>query len=181
MKTEGLKKSRWRSIARKLLKGILWFLVSLILLVILVLVSIWKIVPEKTLKHILVNQVSRATGRPFQLDGIRINPFGGLDMSGITLGFTEAENVKDGALFHLDRLSLRFRLLGLLKRRIEITQVLIDGPQIRIIPLVPDSTKVKEKPAARDSVSMKPMPFSINLFSLVLSNFRMRLHPSPPS
>lgn len=178
-KNNSSSKSR-RRIGRRLLwaVGIALFLVLAFHLLIRVLF------PEEKIRALISEQVQAATGRRFELDRISWSLLGSLDMEGVRLGFTEAENRPNEFLVRLSRARLRFRLLPLFGRKLQISDVLLDRPEIHLIPAVlegpaaePDSSQslVETGDAKPDGGKTDALPVSMGLFRFRLSDFRLRM------
>jgi len=142
--------------------------------------------PEHKIRALLADQIYQATGRPFEVDRISWSLLGALDLEGVRLGFTEAEGKPDAYLVQMERGRLRFRLLPLLKKQLQVSDILLDTPQIHLIPAVlasqdtlsgVSSNTPKSKVSEIDTSSFKKesLPISMGLSKFNLKDFRLRI------
>ncbi len=169
---------------KRFLKFLFWmFLVLASLIVILSLVFRYAYPPSK-LKILIAKKVTQTTGRNFRIADLSFNPFGRLDIRGVELGFDPAQKMGDQVFLKLGKLSLKFRLLPLLKRKIEIKEILIEAPELYLIPSVSlkkEEVQTTDRTAENTSQTLKPLPVSLGLFSLQLNDFRFRVRFSDPN
>ena len=172
---KGVSRASWK---KWLLKLFLWIVIALAGLslsgVVLLLVF-----PEEKAGSFVSKKLSDALGRPVRVESVSINPFGRIDVRGVRVGFTEEEGIERGAFFSLDRLGIQFKWLPLLKKRLDISGVLIDGPRLHLVSLHKDgSAAAKEKMRAAEVDSGSPpkrLPLAFGLFHLTLNDFRFTM------
>ncbi|MCJ7813509.1 hypothetical protein MUP95_09380, partial [bacterium] len=116
--------------------------------------------------------------RPVYVKHVSINPFGEIDVRDIDIGFPENETMEEKPFFQMDRLVIHFKLLPLLRRRLDITSVLLDKPKLALVSDIPfehmtEKTELySETESERELEEKVSLPVSIGLFHLVLNDFR---------
>ena len=152
---------------QRLLRVVLWAFVLLIGVLILGLILL-QVFPKEKAGAILSEKMSSAMGRWVQIEKVSIHPFGRISVQGIEVGFTQREGM-EGKMLTLDRLEVRFKLFSLLRRRLEITGVVIDKPSLHVISMPQEVAVPEAKPKSA------ALPFSFGLFQLVLNDFQCTL------
>ena len=181
-----MKKSQKNSTAspkkRKLRRFVLWgFAVVLTLIVLGFFVVL--LFPKEKAGLLLAEKMSVAMGRPVRIERVSVNPLGRIDIRGVEVGFPEGLGAKEDRFFRLNRLGVQFRLLSLLRRRLDITGLLIDDPQLHIVSQPPEGERGKKTTKKTEQETQPPkttLPLSFGLFRLVLNDFRFAMTvPNP--
>ena len=135
------------------------------------LVLVWLFPPEEKVRSFVSEKLTARLGRPVMVEGISFSPFGKIEIRGLRVGFREEEGMKEGSLFRLKRLGVQFKLLPLLRRRLDVTGILVDGPKLHIVPLFLEVIK-SERAEEKVVPILKPLPLSLGLFRLHLKDFQ---------
>lgn len=161
-------KPRWR---RRLGRFILWAFVIFVGVLGLGLMLVWWFPPEEKARSFVSEKLTARLGRPVMVEGISFSPFGKIEIRGLRMGFRAEEGMTEGSLFRLERLGVQFKLLPLLRRRLDITGILVDGPKLHVVPLLLEVVK-SERAEEKAVPTLKPLPFSLGLFRLNLKDFQ---------
>ena len=124
------KTRRWRRFFRFLI----WFTLVLIVLLLAINITVRLVFPEEKVRVMLAEQVYKASGRSFFIKKLSWSLLGSLDAEGIEIGFTAEEQSPDSLFFSLDNARIRFKLLPILRRSFEVTEILISHPKLTIVP-----------------------------------------------
>ena len=167
-----------------------FWIVGIILALFLVFnIALRLLFPESKIRTILSEQIYKATGRPFEVDRITWSIFGALDLEGVRLGFTEEENRPNEFVVQMEYGRLRFRLLPLIKRQLQIADILLDSPQVHLIPAVlappdtashatistPDTARSQTVQTDIVPTEQATLPISMGLFKFQLRDFGLRM------
>ena len=122
----------------------------------------------------LAAKVTDAMGFPLSLGRVRVNVWGGVDLDSVALYYPHpatSETLQTGdRLLTIDRISLRYKLLPLLRRRFEVAAVQIHNPSAcldipRLLSLASGDTSTQS--TAKDSVALAlPVGFKLNALSI---------------
>lgn len=156
---------------RRLRRFIRWAFVIFVGVLGLGLVLVWRFLPDEKVRSFVSEKLTARLGRPVMVEGISLSPFGKIEVRGLRVGFREEEGMKEGSLFRLKRLRVQFKLLPLLRRRLEVTGIQIDGPKLHIVPLLLEVVK-SERAEEKAVPILKPLPLSLGLFRLNLKDFQ---------
>ncbi len=126
-------RNRGAAFLRSALKNILWGLGILLALVLVLLVALRFMFPPETLKRIVEERLSRATGRTVSVEKAGFTVLRGLsiDASGIRIG--EDPRYDSPYFVQAERFYLRLKLLPLLSRRIEVRSLLFVRPEVYLV------------------------------------------------
>ncbi len=148
-----------------------WIVPVIFLAIVMTGIILYKtLLSAERVKAIVTRLLSDGLGRPVALQSVLIHPFAGhIRADSVRVGFTKSEGMVEGAFLTLDRLDIRFRLLPLVQRRLEITSVSIEGPHLHLVPIP------GEKVPPEETGKSKNLPVSLGLGSLQLRHFRFVL------
>jgi hypothetical protein len=176
-------KRKLKKILKRIGRIFLWILSGMILLVLL-LYAVQKIFfPEPKILRIASDNVRKTTGRELRVRDLSWNLLGSLDVTGVELGYTEAEGRWEQPLFSVEKVAVRFKILPLLRRRMEVADISIDRPAVHVVPemMKPGAFaaagRAPSDSAAADTVvkQMQPLPVSFSLSRFRLSDFDLNL------
>lgn len=171
------KTRRWRRFFRFLI----WFTLVLIVLLLAINITVRLVFPEEKVRVMLAEQVYKASGRSFFIKKLSWSLLGSLDAEGIEIGFTAEEQSPDSLFFSLDNARIRFKLLPILRRSFEVTEILISHPKLTIVPPPSSVADSDTGGQARDSLTgnspqpIQPLPVSLALNRFVLDDFDLKL------
>ena len=171
-------KTKSRSSWRKRLGRILIGCFILSLLLILLAIGVLLVYPKDKLASIVSEKMSQILQRSVVIERVSINPFGSLEIESVTVGFTEMEGMRENSLFTLERLGVRFKLLPLLRRRFDITGILIDGPKLHLVPVQTTKPVAPTGDTISDTIQIEKhttLPLTFGLFRLRLKDFRFAM------
>ncbi len=165
---------------KKLRRIILWGFLIFAGLFISGVIGLKYFLPEGKIKAIVSEKLTAALDRPIKIETLSIDPFGKIDIQGVKIGFRKEEGIEKGDYFSLEKLSVRFRLLSLFRREINITDVVISKPWFHLVSIVSPGEKSKKKKEKKEIEKIqwktetvkRPLPLSFGLFRLVLKDFR---------
>ncbi|MFC1501784.1 hypothetical protein ACFL6A_00060 [bacterium] len=145
--------------------------------------------PSEKMGILFTKHVSRMAGRSISAERVSFLPFGGIEIQALHVPLTETDGFQQDSYFRIEKLGIRFSLLPLIIRQMDIREILIEKPVIHVISLPPDKEKGKEeqkipsKSVHTDGKSadtpdssaqaLKPLPISVGLFRLLLQDFRL--------
>ncbi|WP_029893369.1 AsmA family protein [Desulfohalovibrio reitneri] len=119
---------------RKVLKGLLFAVAGLVLLLVLAAVILPMIVDPNDYKPLIAEQVQKATGREFSIGGdieLSVFPWIGAAIEGpIVLG--NAEGFGPEPMARLDAVDVKVKLLPLLRKEVFMRTVVLRGPNINL-------------------------------------------------
>ncbi len=128
--------------------------------------------PADKLGRFVSKQLSDSMGRTVRIESVVLRPWGRLDIQNVTLGFTEEEGIDKGTLLSLDRLTIRYRIFSLLRRRLDITGVSVEGPKLHVIALpLEGRERIDQKKDEKEKAAAGPLPVSLVLKGLDLKDF----------
>ncbi|HHS12582.1 MAG TPA: AsmA family protein [bacterium] len=163
---------------RRLTRLLLWVFSLIMGLISALLIVIW-LYPARPAGDLASRILTRELGRPVRIESVNIRLPGSVYIEGIQIGFpSEAAPVP--VFFSLRRLGVQFRILPLLRRRIEITGIRIEGPFVNLtVRHASPSGEKGTRPAGetRDHKSSDPLilPLALSLFRLKLEDFSLSL------
>ena len=164
------------STRKKLRRIILWGFIVFVALFVVGVIAIKYFLPEEKIKAIVSEKLTTTLDRPVRIKTLSIDPFGKIDIQGVKIGFRKEEEIEKGDYFSLERLSVRFKLISLLRRKINITDVVITKPQFHLISSIVSSpeksSNKKIKTHKRTETVKRKLPFSFALRKFSLKNFR---------
>lgn len=118
------------SLRRKLWLGLA--ATPLLLILALVAASVW-ILPEMV-RHEVVSQIGRTTGRAVSLDAVTLNVLAGrVALKGFRLGERDGSE----ALVEFERLDVGVALAPLLQRHVRLTEITLTAPTVRVVRMGP--------------------------------------------
>jgi len=118
--------------SKKGLKILIGVVAGVIILLILASVVVKIVFTKEKLLSLLVPKIEEALKRKVEIEDINVSIWGGLgvDVEGMRVfnppGFVQEE------LFKFDQLSIRVKFLPLLRKRIEIKKLILEGPEINL-------------------------------------------------
>ncbi|MBN2030439.1 hypothetical protein JW824_09360 [bacterium] len=174
MKKKNKKSSptRWRKRLRRIFLGAFLFLFLVILVGCIVL---WQLYPSDKLGILVSEKLTKSLERPVQVRSVSINPFGSIDIRDIRVDYLANETTSKEPFLQMERLVIRFKLLPLLRRRLDITNVLLDQPELFIVTdiLLKEMQKMRMNKTETEMESGKKisLPVSFGLFRLDLNDF----------
>jgi len=157
---------------KRFLKICFWIVLVLIVVCMAGIVLFWKFFPEKKIIALIENR-SESAGMPVRVQSVIWKFPARFEVRQIRVWGGEWQKLDSEPFFSVNRISVKCKLLPLLRRRLEIAEVQIDEPRIAL-----DSTffnlqmkPKKEKPKA----VLEPLPLSFGLLHLGLDRFRLRM------
>ncbi|MCK5145568.1 hypothetical protein KAR48_02370 [bacterium] len=150
-----------------------WFILLTILLVPL-LATLWLawLAPAETTADWLAETISNTVDFPVELGRVRVNVWGGLDIEDLTVFYPESGNsdrARDSLLV-IDKVTVRYRLLPLLRRQFEVAAISLERPRafidpVKLAALTSVETEARASGIAQsDSIILMPMmPVDLNL------------------
>jgi type II secretion system protein N len=156
---------------KRILKTLLWTGLTAFAVLIIGFFLLWKFLPEKKIIA-LVESRSAAAGIPVRIESFAWSLPARFDIREIRVWNGEWQTVENVPFLSLDRLAIRCRILPLLRRRLDITEVKIEGPKVTLDSSFfnMQSGSAKEKRPA----PMRPLPLSFRLLSLNAGRFTLR-------
>lgn len=145
--------------------GWLWFTVQFILLILL---------PWQPVQDFLQKEISRAAGRPVQAQRISAR-ISGFVLQDVKVA-SSAENAAQGELFQARRVQLRWSPWALLRGRLKIKTVLLDGLDLHIIRYADGTFNFDgffgagEAPASAAPAEASGLPLDLSIRNLHLTN-----------
>lgn len=136
-------------------KFIVYFFLITLALFLLLIVFLRFFLPQEQIKLYTEQSLSQALERPVNIRKLQVNPFGSIIIRDVSIiqGTTREENVD--TLFQVKKVILKYKFFSLFKRRVWISQVLIDSPAFYLVP-APD------KAISKDSISItQPQPETV--------------------
>ena len=91
-------------------------------------VSVHIYLTDERIKSLIVPPAEKALGRKVEIGGVSVSLFSGIEVRDLTVAEADDRNV----FARIGRLVIKYRLLPLLHKRIEISRVILEGPQVRI-------------------------------------------------
>ncbi|MBN1895490.1 AsmA family protein, partial [bacterium] len=176
-------KRKLKKILKRIGRILIWILAGIVLIVLL-LYAVQKVFfPEPKILKIASDSVRKTTGRELKVRGLSWNLLGSLDVTGVELGYTEAEGSWEQPLFSVEKVAVRFRILPLLRRRMEVADISIDRPAVHVVPelMKPGALTLPREappePATADTgkQQIQPLPVSFSLSRFRLSDFGLNL------
>lgn len=163
---------------RRLFKAALWMAGIFLVLVIAAVVFVRIQYPEPRMLELISERVESGTGMSLEIRDISWRLPLRLSASQITLRYPDSRLETDKPLFALDRFSVSFRLLPLLRRRIHVQSVVLKKPSLYLDPnrlARPDSVFRKKtlSDAGPDTskTSGAALPVALGLSRLSLHDF----------
>ena len=127
-------KKRERRFRRRILKIGLWSIVIPFLFACTAFIYIRVRYPEQKVLDLLSEKVQSGTGMPLVIQNITWKFPLKLQIDQIKIGYPDSNIENDRPFVTLDRFSVSFRLLALLKRQLHVQSVTISRPNINIQP-----------------------------------------------
>ena len=115
----------------KLLKIILWLVVSLVVLVAIAVVVLPMVVDPNDYKEEIATAVAEQTGRTLTIEGdidLSVFPWLGLDIG--PTQFSNATGFDEPAMARMETVQVRVKLLPLLRKQLEVDKVHLSGLQL---------------------------------------------------
>lgn len=166
---------------KKVSKILLLLLVSVLVLVVLATIGSRTIYyTDGKIKKIATQTLCQKLHRQIEIDSLEVSIFSGVELKGLQV-YDRADC--GGELFlHLKSLKLKYRLLSLLKRQLEIQTIVIDQPEIFVRQLSDTlwnfsdlvQPKQREQPAASERAKLE-LPFLLVLRKLELKGASVQL------
>lgn len=123
------------SIARKVLKTILWVIASIIMLVILVAVSLTIPAVQNFVKDKVITYLKTKTGTEISLERIRIT-----FPTGLQLDKFYVQDLKKDTLLYAGKLGVQLDMIGLIRNRISINNIELDHVNANLYRVDPDTS-----------------------------------------
>jgi len=162
----------------QIFKVILWIAGIFLILLIAAVVFVRIQYPEHKVLQLISDQVQSSTGLSLEIKDVSWRLPLRLDIFQITLDYPKSDPEADRPLFTLNRFSVSFRLLPLLRRRLHIQSVTLNQPNVYLDPnrwIVPfagsrtDSATIVKKDTYPSSP--KSLPFALQLSRFSLKDF----------
>jgi uncharacterized protein involved in outer membrane biogenesis len=169
---------------KKIVKIILWMaIVFFIIILIALLITRIKFPPQK-LKTLAIAEIENSINRRTKIGETWFNPFKGFTLNDVVIYQQSPQDtsaIDTTVFFHSKKLNLKYRFWSLLKRAIEINNILIDQPEINLTQdqkqrwnfedlIAPDTTIIQ--PVTPDTGAVEfSLPVSIKLKKFSLNNF----------
>jgi len=123
------------SVARKVLKIVLWIIASIIMLVALVAISLTIPAVQNFVKDKVVSYLKTKTGTEISLERIRIN-----FPTGLQLDKFYVQDLKKDTLLYAGRLAVQLDMIGLIRNRIAVSNIELDHVNANMYRLNPDTS-----------------------------------------
>ncbi len=156
---------------KRVFKTVFWTGITAFAVLIIGFFLLWKFLPEKKIIA-LVESRSAAAGFPVRIESFAWSLPARFDIREIRVWNGDWQTAENVPFLSLDRLTIRCRILPLLRRRLDIAEVKIEGPKVTL-----DSSffnmqagSVKEKQPA----SLRPLPLSFRLLRLNAGPFTLK-------
>ncbi len=163
---------RWRKRLRRIFFGAFLFLFLVIFIGFIV---FWRLYPSDKLGVFVADRLTASLERPVHIETLSINPFGSVDIRNIRIDYLEEETTSKEPFLQIEKLIVRFKMFSLLRRRLDVTSVLLDGPTLFIIPdVLRELIAKKEEVDTETEMEQKKgvsLPFSLGLLHFVLNDF----------
>jgi len=168
-----------RHLFRKIVS--LFFLITLCLFLFLILFFRF-FLPQEKIKLFTERSISQALEKPVNIQELKVNPFGSIKIQNLSIGQYTAQEQRIDTLFKVKKIMLKYKFFSLFKRRLWITDVLIDSPEFRILPdeqvlELEDKKnlgKIQPKPVRKANAPV-PLPFTFLMSRFELKNFTFSL------
>ncbi|MBN1782014.1 hypothetical protein JW948_12855 [bacterium] len=174
-------KKRQRRWLRRLFRIGFWTGAVLMLILIALIVVVRIRYPEPRILALLSENVASSTGMPLSISDVTWKLPLRLDIRDIRLGYPDSDPAEEAPFVSLNRFSVNFRLITLLRRRLLYVQsVTLDRPQVFLDPAGlarleqhAGQDSVSNASPARDSASRTTanLPVALGLSSLRLNDF----------
>ncbi|HDQ44871.1 MAG TPA: AsmA family protein [bacterium] len=162
---------------RRILRFLLWFSGILLFLIVGIHIAVRILLPEDAVRALLAGEIQKTTGRSFSVDRLSWSLFGSLEAEGVRVGFTPEEQMPDSLFFSLEEARVRFRLLPLLRRRFEVSEIALIRPRLSLTPLFLAGSDGPARAAVPDSVPAADpsLPVSVNISRFNLEDFDLKV------
>ena len=169
---------------KKLVKIILWIAIVFFVVFLIALLIIRIKYPPQKLKALAISEIENSISRKTKIEEIWFNPFKGFTLNNVVIYQQSPQDtsaIDTTIFFRSKKLHLKYRFWSLLKREIEINNILIDQPMINLSQdqnqrwnfedlIAPDTTVIQ--PATADTGIVEfSLPVSIKLKKFSLNNF----------
>jgi len=166
------------------MKKILIITASLLaLLLIAATIAVHLYLTDDRIKALVIPPAEEALGRKVEIGGVSVSIFSGIEIRDLSVAEAGEKNV----FARIDSFVLKYRLLPLLHKRIEIEQVVLKKPMVRIsrdekgrfnfesLALLTESPEKKAKPAANPKPGGKSaaMPLAVSVDRLAVEGGRI--------
>ncbi|MBI4054926.1 MAG: AsmA family protein [Elusimicrobia bacterium] len=142
------------------MKILLRILVAFLLFVGILAVGLWAalsiLLPQDRRREILVSAIRQHLNREIKVDAVRISLLGGLDVFGFQL--SNVPHFEAGEFISSERFLIRFRLLPLFFRRLEVAEIRLVRPRLHLIRRVDGTLNFSEAPGRREAPSATAAP-----------------------
>ena len=174
---------------KKLAKIFLKTAVVIFAIILLALIVLRIIFPPKKIKQFAISEIEIAINRQVMIGKIWFNPFKGLTLNDVIIyqhSPRDTSTFDTTAFFSSDKIHLKYRFLSLLKREIEINNILIEQPEINLKQdqnqrwnfedlIAPDTTVVQPTPPDTGAFEFSP-PVSFRLKKFSFNNFTTNIY-----
>ncbi len=171
---------------KKFFKIMLWAGGILAILIIAAYIFVRIKYPPDEIKNILIHQTESALDRRVTIGDLWLHPLKGFTINDVRIYDSPAADSIHGESAYLmtaAHLQLRYRLLSLLRKRIQIQEIIVDRPEVYLSQnekqvwnfesLVPIDTKVSVEapaPVSKDTTAEFSLPFSVKLKKLAVND-----------
>jgi len=118
--------------SKKGLKILIGVVAGVIILIILASVVVKIVFTREKLLSLLVPEIEEALKRDVEIDDITVSIIGGLGADVMGLRVLNPAGFACEELFKFNQLSIRVKFLPLLRKRIEIKKLILEGPEINL-------------------------------------------------
>ncbi|MBN2104463.1 AsmA family protein [bacterium] len=172
------KKKYVRHWLRRIFRVLFWITGIFLCLFIAAIIFIRIQYPEPRVLQLISEQVESSTGMSLEIRDVAWHLPLRLDASQIALNYPDRYTKTVIPLFTLERFSVSFRLLPLLKRQVDVQSVILDKPRMYLDSdqwIVPHATsKADSAPSVKREAYTSPakaLPFSLGLSRLSMKEF----------
>lgn len=171
---------------KKLAKIALWIGVGFLILMAAAYIFVQIKYPPDEIKKILITEAEKAINRRVTIERLWINPIKGFTLDTMCvydIPAADSIHVDSPRMFAANRLQLRYRLFSLLRKKIQIHEILFDDPEIFLSQneqqvwnfediVAVDTALAAAAPATAppDSAAEFSLPFSVKLKKLEINN-----------
>jgi hypothetical protein len=174
---------------KKIVKIVLWIAIVFVAIILIALLIIRIKFPPQKVKALAISEIENAINRKTKIGETWFNPLKGFILNNVVIYQQSPQDTSaldTTIFFHSNRLHLKYRFLSLLKREIEINNILIDQPEINLNQdqnqdwnfedlIAPDTTVIQ--PATHDTGTVEfILPVSIKLKNFSINNFTTNIY-----
>jgi len=170
------RQTRSKRVFRRFVKIAFYSVIIFILVLVIAAIVLRLMFPPDKLRDIAIEKIETLLQKDVSVGEIDFGIFSGLTLKDVSIkSRPNTDSIKIPLRSgHLDNLVIRYRLLSLIKRQLQVYEITIDNPVADLVfhPVIEDSTKVPAtniKPPT-SSQTNSDLPISVDLDNLKISN-----------